>query len=288
MQPFKNFLETILQSISGTQLTAVQSIFIVGVLWLLWILILKLTVRRIRDSHTRYIWRQILYYSTIALGIILLSRLWFSGIQSILTFLGIVSAGIIIVLKEPLQNLFAWVIIIWRELFSLGDRIEVGDHAGDVIDMGIFYFTLMEIGKWVDADQSTGRLLKIPNGLVLNNAVANYSRGLRYIWHEIPILITGESDWKKAKDLLQKIAEQHAETLNKAQKKAFRKTTEEYIISPTLTPTVYTSIKEHGILLTVRYLCEPRHRRNIEAIIYEHILEKFSHFPNIHLAFKDD
>ncbi len=287
MQPFKNFLETILQSISETQLTAVQSIFIVCALWLLRVLILKLTVRQIRDSHTRYIWRQILYYSTIILSIILLSRLWFSGVQSLLTFLGIVSAAIIIVLKEPIQNLFASVIIIWRELFSLGDRIEVGEHAGDVIDMGIFYFSLMEIGKWVDADQSTGRILKIPNGIVITHAVANYSRGLQHIWHEIPILITEESDWKTAKDLLQKIAEQHTETLNKAQRKALRRTTEEYIISPTLTPTVYTSLTDHGILLTVRYLCEPRHRRNIEAVIYEHILEKFSDFPNIHLAFSD-
>ncbi len=47
----------------------------------------------------------------------------------------------------------------WQELLSvppeLGDRVQVGGHAGDVIDLRIFKFTLLEIGNWVAADQST-------------------------------------------------------------------------------------------------------------------------------------
>ncbi len=152
--------------------------------------------------------------------------------------------------------------------------------------MGLFYFTLMEIGNWVDADQSTGRLLKVPNGIVITEGVANYSRGLPYVWNEIPIMLTGDSDWKSAKTLLQSIAEKHTENLNAAQKKDFRKKAGAYVISPILTPTVYTSLEEKGILLTIRHLCEPRHRRNIEEDICENILETFLLHSNINLLYR--
>ena len=67
----------------------------------------------------------------------------------------------------------------------------------------------MEIGNWVDADQSTGRILHIPNGMIFTSGVANYTHGPDYIWNEIPVLITFESDWEKAKGLLQEIADAH-------------------------------------------------------------------------------
>ncbi len=81
----------------------------------------------------------------------------------------------------------------------MGDRIQVGNFAGDVIDLRIFQFTLMEIGNWVDADQSTGRVIHIPNGKVFTEMLANYSKGFHYIWNEIPFLVTFESNWKKQK-----------------------------------------------------------------------------------------
>ena len=278
-----NFFQTLINTIPETQAIVIQSILVVIGLWIIRTVILKLTVVKIQNDHTRYIWRQTVQYFVFLLGMVLLIRLWFSGVQSILTFLGLISAAITIILKEPIQNLFAWVTIIWRELFSVGDRIEIGKYKGDVIDMGFFYFTLMEIGQWVGGDQSTGRLLKVPNGIVITEGVANYSRGLPFVWNEIRVMLTGDSDWKSAKDLLQSISEKHSATLNAAQQKAFREKAKAYVIAPTLTPTVYTSIEEKGILLTIRHLCDPRHRRNIEEKISENILEAFHQHSDINL-----
>lgn len=71
----------------------------------------------------------------------------------------------------------------------------------------------------MEADQSTGRIIHIPNGMILNQTLANYSKGFQYIWNEIPILITFESNWEKVKDLLQKIANKHGEHLSQAAEK---------------------------------------------------------------------
>ena len=62
----------------------------------------------------------------------------------------------------------------------------------------------MEIGNWVDADQNTGRIVHIPNGKIFTETLANYGKGFEYIFNEIPVLITFESDWKKAKKNLSK------------------------------------------------------------------------------------
>ena len=80
--------------------------------------------------------------------------------------------------------------------------------------MRLFQFSLLEIGNWVAADQSTGRVIHVPNGKVFGEALINYSKGFQYIWNEIPVRITFESDWQKAKGLLQEIADRHAASLS--------------------------------------------------------------------------
>ena len=101
-----------------------------------------------------------------------------------------------------MTNLAGWVFIAIRKPFAVGDRIEIGDHTGDVIDMRLFQFTLVETGNWVDADQSTGRIIHIPNGWVFRQSTANYTAGFNFIWNEIPVTVTFESNWEKARDIL--------------------------------------------------------------------------------------
>ena len=77
-----------------------------------------------------------------------------------------------------MTNFAGWIYLLWQAPFKIGDRIQIQDHQGDVIDIGVFKFTLLEIGNWVDANQSTGRMIRIPNADVFNQPIANYSKGL--------------------------------------------------------------------------------------------------------------
>ena len=184
------------------------------------------------------------------------------------------------------MNIAGWVFIIWRRPFDVGDRIEIGGHAGDVIDKRLFMFSLMEIGKWVDADQSTGRVIHLPNGLVIKNPLANYSQGFTYIWHEIPVLVTFESNWEKAKRILQDIANQQSEHLSKEAEKRVKQAAKKFMIFYTkLTPIVWTSVEDCGVLLTIRYLTDPRKRRGTEQAIWEDILRKFAINDDIDFAY---
>ncbi len=132
-----------------------------------------------------------------------------------------------------MANVAAWAFIIWRRPFEVGDRIQIGPHAGDVIDLGLFQFTLNEIGAWVNADQSSGRIIHVPNGKVFTDPVANYNKGFKYIWNEVPVVVTFESDWRKAKQILAKIAVKHAEHLTAQAEQELLTASRQYLINQT-------------------------------------------------------
>jgi len=169
---------------------------------------------------------------------------------------------------------------------EVGDRIQIGEHAGDVIDIRLFRFTLIEIGNWVEADQSTGRVILIPNSRILIEAIANYSKGFQYIWNELPVLVTFESNWLKAKAILQKIIDDQSAHLSESAMQSVRKAAQRaMIIYSTLTPKVWTSVAEFGVLLTIRYLCDPRKRRGTAETIWEDILKEFGKCDDIDFAY---
>jgi len=259
---------------------------IIFVLWVLYSLIIRIVWHRTEDVRARYRWKKNAGYIVIFLGLVLMIRLWSRDFQSMATYLGLLSAGLAIALKDLVSDLAGWFFIIGRRPFSVGDRIQIGKFAGDVIDIRAFQFTLMEIGNWVNADQSTGRIIHIPNGRILSEILANYSRGFQYIWNEVPVLITFESNWQSAKKILQKIAERDSEHLSKAAEKRVKEASKKYmILYSKLTPIVYTSVQNSGVLLTIRYLCEPQSRRDSEQTIWEDILKEFALLKDIQLAY---
>jgi len=120
------------------------SLIITLVLWIFYSLIIKIVLRRTENARIRYAWRKTLGYVVIILGVFLIGRLLFSGFQSIATYLGLLSAGIAIALKDIVSNFAGWFFIIsWRP-FSVGDRIQIGNYAGDVIDTRVFQYCLYQ------------------------------------------------------------------------------------------------------------------------------------------------
>ena len=262
------------------------AIIIIFVVWLLRRLVVRIAMERIDDVMMRYQFQKISGYIAVAAVIVLLSPFLIGGFKNAATYFGLLSAGIAIALQELISDFAGWVFIIWRRPFKIGDRIQVGEVAGDVVDIRIFQFSLIEIGNWVDADQSTGRIIHVPNGHVFTQVLSNYSSGFQFIWNEIPVLVTFESNWKVAKQLLHDIADQHGVELTESAERQIREASKQFLIFySTLTPTVYTNVKDSGVMLTIRYICEPRKRRGSTQKMWEAILEAFAEHDDIDLAY---
>ncbi len=256
-----------------------------GLILLRW-LVLVVAQRLVGDVRLRYRWRKGTGYAAALVGVLSLALIWRDAIRAAATFLGLLSAGLTVALRDPLTNIVGWAFILWRRPFAVGDRVEVGSFRGDVVDVRLFQFTLLEIGNWVDADQSTGRVMHVPNGEVFRSGVANYGQGMAYIWNELPVHLTFESDWEEAKDLLQTIADRHDADVSVQAAQALRSRSQPFaIVYKNLTPTVYVRVEHTGVLLTVRYLCQPRRRRSSEAEIWEDVLVTFAQHPSIELAY---
>lgn len=241
---------------------------------------------KVDDIAVRYQWQKIVQYVGVFFTLLFLVRIWFGAFESLGTYFGLLSAGLAIAFKDLLVDLAGWFFIMIRKPFKVGDRIQVGEIKGDVIDIRIFQFSVIEIGNWVDADQSTGRIIHVPNSKVFTEPQANYTVGFNYIWHEIPVLFTFESDWKKAKNLLFEIVSTHAQTFSEDVEKQIKEAAKKYLIFYNkLTPTVYTTVKDCGVLLTMRYLTLVKRRRSVEEAIWEHLLEEMDKHPDLDFAY---
>ncbi len=285
MQEIVNWLQTLgLNETAQTRLLT----SLVAILVLIFIrrIILIFVYRRTKDVATRYRWRKTTSYVNFGLIVFIVGSIWFRGFQSLSTYLGLLSAGVAIALHAPLVNLAGWAFILWRRPFHVGDRIQIGDVKGDVIDQRIFMFSLMEIGNRVDAEQSTGRVMHIPNGKVFSEPLANYTDGFQYIWNEIAVLVTFESNWEKAKEILTEIINVRGEEFSQSAENQIRQAASRMMIYVgKLTPIVYTSVKDSGVLLTIRYICNPRRRRGSEQEIWEDILHEFAACDDIDFAY---
>jgi len=286
MNILQEFLEIELGIDQAAQHKLFVSLLILIFLGILRFLILRIVWKQTKNIKIRYNWKRSISLAIPFIGLILISTVWISAFRQFGAFLGLFTAGLAIALKDPVTNLFGWFFIIFRKPFIVGDRVQIGKNAGDVIDIRLFQFTILEIRNWVEADQSTGRIIHIPNGKVFQVSQANYSTGFNYIWNEIPVRLTFESNWEKAKTILLDIIKNHAEHISHdAEKEIFEASRSFMIYYKHLTPIVYTKVKDFGILLTIRYLCNPRKRRGSENEIWESIISQFKQHSDIQFAY---
>ena len=281
-----NYIAELLHISTDLTLKLIYTLIALAVLFSLKFFTVKIVCRKVEDDKRRYHIRRTVTYVYTFIIVIVIGSIWFKGIQSLSTFLGLASAGLAVAMHDTIANMAGFFFIEARKPFKVGDRIQLDTFKGDVIDIRLFQFSIVEVGNWVDADQSTGRIIHMPNSMVLRLPLSNYHIGFEYIWNEIPVLVTFESNWKKAKELLLGIGRENAEYLSQGAQAQIRNAARKYlIVAGKLTPTVYTTVKDSGIMRTIRYLVDPRQRRGTEQKIWEDILDAFAKEPDIALAY---
>lgn len=255
-------------------------------IWLVRRVVVRVFAAKFDEPRVRYLWSKGSAYVAYVLAFLVLGQIWLASIRNLGTFLGLLTAGLAIALKDLVSNLAGWAFILMRHPFRVGDRIQIGEHRGDVVDLRLFQFTLLEIGNWVAADQSTGRIIHVPNSQVFSVPVANYTDEFDYLWHETPVLVTFESDWRRAKTLFQEILDREARDVAAQAANTLRRGSRKFAISfRHFGPKVYTSVEDSGVMLTLRYLAPTRARRGTSERIWEAVLDALGAADDIDLAY---
>ncbi len=270
-----------------TQNKIAISISAIVILWLLRFLIKRIIWDKAQKVTTRYHWRKTTGYIYMFLVFLILFRVWFNPRWDVVNIVALIAAAVILSLQDLVKSIAGWFALIWMRPFQVGDRIQIDNEiTGDVIDIRVFKFSLNEVGNWVHADQSTGRVMHVPNSVVLNKTIINFTETFPYIWIELPVLVTFESNWRDAKNILQKIADLHSQKVSDNAEAKIRDASKHYMIYyKKLTPIVYTSLDSCGVLLTMRLLVEPHKRRNCEHAIWEDVLTEFDQRKDINFAY---
>jgi len=165
---------------------------------------------RIDDASTRFTLQRIGHLIvTLVIAVIVVSIVfvnWYAAVAA----LGVGSVIIGLAVQTPMKSFIAWIYILIRQPYRVGDRIKIGDATGDVIDVGYLDTTLWEFGgQYITGDHPSGRLIKFPNEKVLDELIYNYSWPLfPYIWNEIKFQVAYNSDLDFIAGTMQKIAEE--------------------------------------------------------------------------------
>jgi small-conductance mechanosensitive channel len=289
MEPFGRF-QSAVEKYLGVAPSVTEGLLATAVVVLVWVALnrmaRRLLVRVVDDTSLRFQVNKAVSYGVGLVALTFVVKIWMRDVTGLATYLGLLSAGLAIALQDPVANFAAWIFIIIRRPFGVGDRIQIGQHMGDVVDIRPFRFLLLEIGNWVKAEQSTGRLIHVPNALVFKTPVANYDDAFGYLWNELEVILTMESNWRAAKERLERILADHTEKLTPDVSARIRLAAESmHIKFGKMTPVVWTSVVDNGVRLTMRYLCKPRERRISASAIWETVLDEVARMPDVDFAY---
>jgi small-conductance mechanosensitive channel len=242
-------------------------------------------LKKIRVSNTRYSLKKTISVLTIASYALAFLAIWIAETQYVLLSLGLIGAGIAFALQDIFKNFAGGITIFLNGIYHVGDRIELNQHYGDVIDIGILYTTLMETREWVSGDQATGRLTIMPNGGILTGTVQNYTRDFDFIWDELTIPITYDSDWKEANTMILDIVRgETREIIEKAEKTMKRLEGKYFFTKRAIEPSVFVTLTDNWISFGIRYATEVRSRRALHDKLSRAILEAIGKSEKVEIA----
>jgi small-conductance mechanosensitive channel len=242
--------------------------------------------KKIDPENTSNLYNQlkITRYILTILGIILLGPVFYSSIIYLPTILALTAAGLVISLKDITLNFVGWILIHGSSGFKVGDRLEIENVKGDVINIGIMKFTLLEVNKDESTDQSTNRLIHVPNHLTLIKNIHISTSQMDYLWDEIKISLPYSSNWQKAEEICNQILKDMFD-INKIKEnieKKLLKISENYMLKLGKTsPIVYTILDGQRIQLSLRYLTRVHEKRTNRNAISKKILNEFKNHPDI-------
>ncbi len=261
-------------------LTALAAIYL-----LFKLLLEEIAVKRISDPGSRYSFRRALSILNIVAFLVAGLAIWVPNTQTLLVSYGLIAAGVAVSLQDFFKNIVGGAILFITGLYRVGDRIEVNEKSGDVVDIGLQYTILLEIRQWIAGDQPTGRLVTIPNGQVLSHAVHNYSKDHQFIWDELFVPVTYDSNWKSAADLVLAIVNRETEAVTERARISLKGLSEKYFLpARSEVPAVYLTLTDNWIELHVRYVTDVRNRRALKNDLSRLVLEKLEQAPDITVA----
>ena len=233
----------------------------------------KLLKRRIAEASIRYKAQkgvEIIGYFLII--VLVIASFTLDDLSDYTIIIGLFTAGLTFTLQELILSVAGSFYIFFVRVYKPGDRIEINGIKGDVIDIDSIYTTIMEMGEWVSSDNYSGRIIKISNAFVFKGPIKNYSMDFPFVWDELNVLITYESDAEVAKKIVLDIAKEQLSEYAEHSITRWEEMVERYYIeNATIEPTIAVRLTDNWIELNLRYITDYKKRRATKHLLYQSI-----------------
>jgi len=270
-------METLLQRIVSLPIGTKLVCAVLGILFVhaTFRLLERTLPRHFRERDARYRVRKFVVYAGYAVVILLVTILFEDRLGRISFALGVAGAGVVVALQDVIASFAGWFAIGLSNLYTIGHRIQIGEMKGDVIDISIMRTTVMETGSWVSGDLYNGRVLRIPNSYVLRGPIFNYSQGFRFVWDEIKVSLTANSDPHLAKETLLRVAKEKVAGYLAEAEISWQRVADNYRLeNPPLEPTVSLVVSGGSLEFTLSYIVDYASRTAMKDLLFTQIVEE--------------
>jgi small-conductance mechanosensitive channel len=252
---------------------------VVGALVLVFALSGPLLSRRLEEPVARYHARKLVRYAADFGAIVALAVIWRSFAGRAGEILGFAAAGIAFAMQEVIGAIAGWFNITSGHIYRIGDRIELDDVRGDVIDITLLRTKMLEIGSaeddksWVKGRQHTGRIVAVSNKATFTNPVYNFSAIFEFIWEELTVPIAYRSDWHTAEEIIKDEA-QRASASEGARAAVSAMERRYPIPHAEVEPRVFVRATDNWMELSARFVVPVRKARTAKDEITRRIRER--------------
>lgn len=246
----------------------------------------KFLEKSIKDQSQMLTMRMLARKITYVAAFLIILSIVFGFGGNFATVIGILGAGVAFASQEVIGSFAGYLNIITGNIFKIGDRIRIGNVVGDVLDISLLRTTVMEIGEWVKADQYTGRVVSLANRVVFSDPVFNYTQHSSYLWDEIMIPVTYDSNWRRAVEIILAKGDELTARFHAEARAEFQEMMKKFpsLHEVPVEPALYIVMTDNWIELTLRYIVEARNRRPMKGEIHGELLKCFDNEPGIRVA----
>lgn len=173
-----------------------MSLFLIAMIFLISKVITRLVSVRAHIEGDQYNLLRIIRLLAIVFSLIVVASFLFQNLYAAAVSFGLISLVVGFALQAPIASFIAWVYLIFRRSYLVGDRIQIKEFRGDVVSISYLDTSILECsGDYLVNDRRSGRIIRFPNSLVLKEEVINYSGPeIPFIWNETPIQVAYTSD----------------------------------------------------------------------------------------------
>ncbi|MDX1448636.1 MAG: mechanosensitive ion channel [Acidimicrobiia bacterium] len=245
----------------------IATVVVLVAIWLLSVLTRRAMDRARLEATQRYHARRLVRFALTVVAIVALVIIWQPLGGGLGPALGLATAGVAFAMQEVIGAIAGWFNISFGSIYTVGDRIQVGEVRGDVIDISILKTRLIEVGahdgsSWVQGAQYTGRVVTVSNKKTFTDPVYNYSAYFEYIWDELVVAIPHHGPWQRASEILTEEAERLS--ASEGARAAMDETRRRFPVPATeVEPLVFAEADEDYMRLHARFVVPIRTTRTV-------------------------